>query len=251
MKTVPPRRYSAEIAAGSPIRRRSQSACSSNAWKRMSRNSAAMREQDQVTELVVGRQRHVDDEQQADEHDRVERPAMAEHGVAANIDVPSTSRPRTQQVVAELRRSTSWPCDDEVDVGLDDGVGRRLEQARRATPPARAGRQPTSSGTMSAAKIAPTRYVVQRPQPTLRPDEPDERRRRAPAQDRKSVNVVAAEDRARRRRATRPGSAHMSSDEAEASASPRRRRERAQRSDRASRSSRPGPRRAGGPGTIV
>ena len=42
MKTVPPRKYSAEIAVGSPIRRRSQSACSSSVWKRTSRNRLAI-----------------------------------------------------------------------------------------------------------------------------------------------------------------------------------------------------------------
>src|SRR5687767_3011302 len=41
MKTVPPRRYRPEMADGSPMRRRSQSDCSSNVWKRTSRNSAA------------------------------------------------------------------------------------------------------------------------------------------------------------------------------------------------------------------
>ena len=41
MNTVPPRRYIPEMADGSPIRRRSQSACSSNVWKRISRKRVA------------------------------------------------------------------------------------------------------------------------------------------------------------------------------------------------------------------
>ena len=41
MKIVPPRRYSLEMAVGSPIRRRSQSSCSSSVWNRIIRNRAA------------------------------------------------------------------------------------------------------------------------------------------------------------------------------------------------------------------
>ena len=55
--------------------------------------------------------------------------------------------------------------------GPDDRP-RGRPKARRATRLPESATTPTRSGTMSAAKIAPMRYVSQRPQPTLAPMNP-------------------------------------------------------------------------------
>ena len=154
MNTVPPRRYSAEIAVGSPIRRRNQSACSSSVWNRTSRNRLAIEKITRIGQLVADGQRHVGEQQQPDDDHGVDRPAMAERGVARELRRPPRHETQHEQVMPGVL-GEEQPGQGEIGPGADDLVGRLLEEDRRCAR--RWGSSPSRRAAGRAARRRPLR----------------------------------------------------------------------------------------------
>ena len=195
MKTVPPRRYNAEIAVGSPIRRRSQSDCSSSVWKRTSRNRLAIEKMTRnvscsrtVSNMLAMSSRPMTTT-------ALMRPPMTECRVARELRRRPGHEPEDQQVMAEDRCRQSrlrTTRSDQAPTTSSVAFWNRTPGCR----PCGTSTQPTSSGMSRAAKIAPNEWVVQRPQPTSGPRNPaSDPADRRPEQEVRLL--VAAEDQQR------------------------------------------------------
>ena len=169
MNTVPPRRYSAEIAPGSPIRRRIQVARSSKACIWMSRSSDApanatryaswsrlvsamfpTRARPTITTAFSGRR-------------------CPKTAYAANCAVAPDERAEHEDVV-DLLHGELPPPPRDVQVRLRRALGREPERLARGMPSMNA--QPARTGMRRPANRAPMRCVLQRPQPTFGPTRP-------------------------------------------------------------------------------
>ena len=151
---------------------------------------------------------------------RVDRPPVTERRVAREHRRGPDPEPEDEQVVAD-RVGQPLTADGEV---VD-----RPPRPRRPSPGTTAARsplaarhdEPTSSGTIRAAKTPPTRCVVQRPQPTAGPRTAEERA----ADRRPRAGSRCTRRRPRTSRASSSDQAsdrQISDDEADASASRRR-----------------------------
>ena len=90
------------------------------------------REDDQVDEHRVHRQRHVGDEQEADDHDRVERSTMVEAGVRRVHGGRPHEQTEDPQVVARLDRRRLVLDDDGASKAHGD-VARLKAKNRRSS----------------------------------------------------------------------------------------------------------------------
>ena len=149
---VPPRRYSPEIDAGSPIRRRTQSACSSSVWKRTSRNRLASEKTTMKGELVASGQRHVGDEQQADDDHGRHRASMPEGGMAREQRRAPHEQSEDQQVVAVLHGRERPARTRSLEAPTTASVVAWNRTAGDA--PSGTSTQPTSRAISNAAKAA-------------------------------------------------------------------------------------------------